>query len=687
MDRYCPKCSKEYPGDLKVCPVDGATLVQPGDRDLTGEELDGRYRVKRVLGRGGMGVVYIAEQTMIGRLVGLKVLRRDMVQDTASIKRFQTEAKAIARLRNPHTITLYDFGVTSDGLLYYTMELLDGSPLSDVLRDDGPMPVDRAAEIIFQTLESLEEAHDQEILHRDLKPDNLYVSRHKGKDHVTVLDFGIAKLVGDQSMETITRTGMICGTPQYLAPEQALGNPAVPASDLYSLGIVFYEMLAGMPPFQETTPMKVLLKHLNEQPVPVRVKNPQVEVPVAIEGFLQRALEKTPEARFGNVREFRKALRSALAHRLDHPETVKLSPIATTSDGVRSITQPLGPDQETPTEESFKGTPVRPAEDLRDTVRDEDEVRDDSTRVAPAVAESIDPLGDTMMTPAPEATRLQVPTPQPVTVEDTRGPSVESEPSRSRLPWVAGASVVVLAAVLALWRPWASTDAEPPAPTEQAAAQTAEETAPEPANPASQAPAAIAEDVVEQAAVPIEEVRTAEVLSAGSGNDDIISPDVRVATGPALPDDDIRAGEVVSPGVQVATNPSSPDADIRTTDVALATSRSHTEEVRTAEEAPAEHVAVHGGGPAAKEEERTSKKAAPAKKAVAVKKASPAPAQPEEKKEEPAPKKSLGFRSLQEKAPAKEPVASPPKETPPPPVEPEEPKKKGLGFRPLGSEG
>ena len=344
MEKYCPKCFAKFPADLTRCPTDGKKLIALSERDLVGEELDERYKVLSVLGKGGMGVVYVAEQAMIGRKVALKVLRRDMVRDESSVKRFFTEAKAIAALKNQHTITLHDFGITDDGLLYYTMEMLEGNALSDLLRKDGPMPFERATDLVFQALESLEEAHEKNILHRDLKPENLFVSDRRGKEYVTVLDFGIAKVVGDQSIETITRTGMICGTPAYLAPEQALGNQAQPASDLYSLAIVLYELLAGTVPFHDTTPMKMLLKHLNEVPVAVSVKNPQVEVPSTIDWFLQRALEKAPEDRFGSVPEFREALQQALDAHRERPETIDLSPIMTTSDGVRTITEKMADD-------------------------------------------------------------------------------------------------------------------------------------------------------------------------------------------------------------------------------------------------------------------------------------------------------------------------------------------------------
>jgi len=338
MQKYCPKCFNKFPAGTMRCPHDGKKLIALIERDLIGEELDDRYLIKSIIGKGGMGVVYMAEQMMLGRNVALKVLRRDVVQDEDAVKRFMREAKVIAQLRSPHTVTLHDFGVSDDGLVYYTMELLEGRTLSRVLREEGPLPHKRAAGIVLQACESLEEAHNRGILHRDIKPDNLFVTEFKGHEHVIVLDFGIAKLLGDSAAEAITKTGMVCGTPEYLSPEQAMGVPAVKASDLYSLSIVLYELLAGEPPFRDTTMMKVLMKHLNEEPAPVRTKNPDVEIPESLEAFLKKALAKEAEQRYGTVEAYRKALTEALDHQEKHPSMVAIPPIQTTADGLRGIT-------------------------------------------------------------------------------------------------------------------------------------------------------------------------------------------------------------------------------------------------------------------------------------------------------------------------------------------------------------
>jgi len=246
MDRYCPKCFNKYPDSVEKCPEHGIPLVSPVRKDIIGTTIQDRYVIKRRIGEGGFGVVYEAEQMIINRRVALKVLKPEIVSDESAVKRFLNEARAMATLRNPHTITLYDFGVTQDGLLFYTMDLLEGQPLSRILKREGPMDFRRVLGLLLQCCESLDEAHERGILHRDIKPENLFISRdRKNEEFLKVLDFGIAKVAGDQSMASVTRTGMICGTPAYMAPEVVMGDAASPASDMYALGVVLYEMLAG----------------------------------------------------------------------------------------------------------------------------------------------------------------------------------------------------------------------------------------------------------------------------------------------------------------------------------------------------------------------------------------------------------------------------------------------------------
>ena len=509
-EKYCPKCFKKYPPAQKSCPADGSHLVSLSDRNLTGEVLDERYTILEQIGKGGMGVVYRAEQHLIKRIVALKVLRRDVVRDETSVKRFLNEARATASLESPHTVTLLDFGVTRDGLLYYTMELMKGQPLSRLIKTESPLEYKRAARLMMQVCDSLEEAHENNILHRDIKPDNIFVTVKRGKESVRVLDFGIAKIVGDTAMDTMTRTGMIIGTPQYLSPEQALGNPAVPSSDLYSLAIVFYEMLAGSPPFQENTPMKTMLKHLHEKPMPLQDKNPAVAVPKSLDVFLQLALEKEPGDRFKSARVFRKALEKALSDHDATPETVTVSALASTANGVRVITADdeavvlEDPKKEPPREETaaakppdpginrtvaFEPTPVRSVAEPKPQPQEQGDAAPEPDADSPALAptaiapsESLEAAIEPEPVPAvsdtvdsKEVSLKGVPLDTPATGPESETRMVLTGIARPKIPMpaIAGTvAAVLIIAVLAIWQPWAGTEGETPEPEGQKMAAT-----------------------------------------------------------------------------------------------------------------------------------------------------------------------------------------------------------------------
>jgi eukaryotic-like serine/threonine-protein kinase len=490
MEKYCPKCFTKYPHSAKRCPQDGSFLVSTSDKDLTGETLDDRYTVLERIGRGGMGVVYRAEQQLIKRIVALKVLRKDIVQDESAVKRFLNEARAIASLDSRHTVTLHDFGVTQDGLLYYTMELLIGRPLSRIIRDESPVDHIRAADLILQSCRSLEEAHENNILHRDIKPDNLFVTLKKGREQLKVLDFGIAKLVGDTSMDTVTRTGMIIGTPQYLSPEQALGNAVVPASDLYSLAIVLYEMLAGKPPFAADTPMKTMWAHIRDPMPPLSATNPKAQVPRSIEAFLARSLEKEPGKRFQSVPAFAEALRKAVEDHDASPETVSLPPLSTTNQGLRlrahssektPLVEAASPSPEAPAKESPKesdsGTvalehmaavpPPRPKlkEKAEGTAREKPRPKPEPVvskplpKPEPVVAgssEEDESTGNPAI-PEPRIDRSAAGTPPPISADLTPGPRTLALvlPGRKRIIWGGGgAAALVLLVSLLVWAPW-----------------------------------------------------------------------------------------------------------------------------------------------------------------------------------------------------------------------------------------
>lgn len=242
--------------------------VAPSMRLQAGHVLDGKYRLDGLIGEGGMGAVHRATQLAVNRPVAVKVLKQvtGLASDQLS-ERFKREAIATSRLKHPNTVQLIDFG-ESEGVLYLVLELLDGEPLSTLIEREAPLALDRVAAIGKQIAKSLAEAHELGIVHRDLKPDNVFICEYAGdKDVPKVMDFGIARVMtSDVSM---TRTGMMIGTPKYMPPEQAMGQKVGPAADLYALGIILFEMLTGKPPFNAESAMALAMAHVHEPAPPL----------------------------------------------------------------------------------------------------------------------------------------------------------------------------------------------------------------------------------------------------------------------------------------------------------------------------------------------------------------------------------------------------------------------------------
>lgn len=280
---------------------------------MIGKTIAGRYEILQKLGEGGMGVVYKAMQTSVERIVALKILHPHMTGNEEALKRFQREAKTTSKLRQANAIHIYDFGVEGS-LSFLVMEYIEGESLDDVIRKSGALELPRVANIVRQVCYALAEAHDLGIVHRDLKPSNIYLSRKRdGSEEVKVLDFGIAKVVGEQQgMTRLTQTGMIIGTPQYMSPEQVEGLPLDHRSDVYSLGIIMYELLTGETPFQADTPFQLLMKHVKEKPVPPRKFRPNLAIPEAVEKIVLKALEKEPGKRFQSISELQQSLEAAV---------------------------------------------------------------------------------------------------------------------------------------------------------------------------------------------------------------------------------------------------------------------------------------------------------------------------------------------------------------------------------------
>ena len=276
--------------------------------DLLGSIVDDRFEVISKLGEGGMGAVYKARQISMDRQVALKILLHDQRGDPISVERFRHEAYLASRLRHPNAIVIHDFGQSPDGLLYIAMEYLSGETLKDRMTRVGQLPVRSAVKIIGQTLRTISEAHRMGLIHRDLKPDNIFLTTVEGDtDYVKVLDFGIAKLTAVNDglggyQGGLTVQGKIYGTPNYMSPEQIRGKPVDHQSDLYQLGVIFYEMLCGRRPFEAQTPVDVMMMHLRDAPPPPTSYRP--DVPPELERTVVRALEKDRRLRFQSGDEF-----------------------------------------------------------------------------------------------------------------------------------------------------------------------------------------------------------------------------------------------------------------------------------------------------------------------------------------------------------------------------------------------
>src|SRR5450432_1318913 len=270
-----------------------------------GATIDGRYKVEALLGEGGMGVVYRCVHTIIGKKVAMKVLRADLARDAEVTERFLNEAKAAASIGNAHIIDISDFGQFPDSAAYFVMEFLNGVPLSKLVEGGKALPVPRIVHLARQMAEGLAAAHAANIVHRDLKPDNIFlINRGADKDFIKILDFGIAKVTSSSEGAKLTRAGAVFGTPHYMSPEQAAGQPVDHRGDIYSFGVILYELASGRVPFDADNFMGILTQHMYKAPVPIRalVPAPQ-EVPPGLEAIVLKCLSKRPEHRYQSMGE------------------------------------------------------------------------------------------------------------------------------------------------------------------------------------------------------------------------------------------------------------------------------------------------------------------------------------------------------------------------------------------------
>ena len=274
-----------------------------------GSLLDGRYRIDAVLGTGGMGRVYRGEHTGIGRAVAIKVLHADLSRNRDAAQRFQREALASGRLEHPNIVGVSDFGMLDDGACYLVMEMLEGESLGARLERERRIEWPEALDILRGVLAGLKHAHDKGVVHRDIKPDNIFLAVKEGELIVKILDFGIAKLyAGSADDPASTRAGLTVGTPAYLSPEQAVGGDITPASDLYSATVVLFEMITGRTPFVEKEPLAMLGAHVSRPPPRLADVAPELALPPGLEEIIERGLAKSAIERYANARDFSGAL-------------------------------------------------------------------------------------------------------------------------------------------------------------------------------------------------------------------------------------------------------------------------------------------------------------------------------------------------------------------------------------------
>jgi len=294
-------------------PVRAAVGVRPAAQpleNLIGRTLNHRFVVGEKVGEGGFGAVFRGKQIATGREVALKILHPHNVSDETIVARFRREAEACSKLRDPHTVTTYDFDETPDGILYLAMELLRGQSLHQVQKAEGPLGYERVLKILDQVAASLSEAHRNGIVHRDMKPENVFIESRDGEDHVKVLDFGIAKVVSDErQVPALTAVGQTLGTLEFMSPEQLRGQKLDGRSDLYALGMMSYEMLTGILPFASAkSPIDIINFHMRSEPPPPSKLSDKVTIPAPVDAIILKMVAKDKDKRFADANALREEI-------------------------------------------------------------------------------------------------------------------------------------------------------------------------------------------------------------------------------------------------------------------------------------------------------------------------------------------------------------------------------------------
>lgn len=298
--RSCPKCGLTVPGSASHCPQDGFELSEPPSSD---PEFCDRYEIQELIGKGGMSVVYKAEQKLLHKTVAIKMLHPHLTTDDRNAMRFQREGKAISKLDHPNIVKIHDFGFSAGGQPYMVMDFLKGNSLSELIAENGYLELPLTINIFEQICDALAHAHEHGVLHRDLKPSNIIISQDKFGVAVKLVDFGIAKIMereGEESKQ-ITQTGEIFGSPSYMSPEQCKGMRFDERCDIYSLGCILFECLTGRPPHQASTPFETMLKHVNEKAPLLSEARPDLQFPPRLDAFASKLLAVDAKQRYRSM--------------------------------------------------------------------------------------------------------------------------------------------------------------------------------------------------------------------------------------------------------------------------------------------------------------------------------------------------------------------------------------------------
>ncbi len=295
--KTCPTCGLKLSPTVQICPQDGTNL-NPIFNDPA---FNGKFEFLESIGAGGMGVIYKARHLILNKIVAIKMLHSHL-QSGESVRRFQIEAKAASILSHPNIVAVHDVGTTANGQPYMVMDFVAGQTLDEILAHETCLDSQRFYNIFQQVCDALEHAHKRKVLHRDIKPSNIMIA---GRNNVKIMDFGIAKIIGDteSGVQHLTKTGDAIGSPIYMSPEQARGIKLDQRSDLYSLGCVIYECLAGTPPFQGSTALDTMLMHMNKKPLSMKQASMGTEIDSALENIVMRLLEKEPDDRYQSMSE------------------------------------------------------------------------------------------------------------------------------------------------------------------------------------------------------------------------------------------------------------------------------------------------------------------------------------------------------------------------------------------------